>query len=106
MANNGVEEFVGQYLTFMKGCDFVKYNIPYKADLDCDKKQQNMGEADVVGVNIKENKLYICEVTAELQGMGKDNFDKYVADDVKNKFEKNKNYFSKKYPDYEKEYML
>ena len=70
MSANGIEEFVGQYLTFVKKCDFVKYNESYIANLECEKKQQNMGEVDVIGLNVKDKKLYFCEVTAELQGMG------------------------------------
>ena len=106
MSANGIEEFVGLYLSFIKGCDFVKFNQPYIAKLDCQNKQQNMGEVDVVGINIKEKKLYICEVTAEIQGMGESNFNKYTAEDATNKFNKNKNFFSNQYPDLTIEYML
>lgn len=106
MSANGIEEFVGQYLTFVKKCDFVKYNESYIANLECEKKQQNMGEVDVIGLNVKDKKLYVCEVTAELQGMGETNFNKYTVFGVKNKFEKNKNFFSTHYSDYQIEYML
>ncbi len=112
MSANGIEEFVGQYLTFVKNCDFVKYNEPYIAKIKCEEKRKNMGEADVIGININDKKLYICEVTAELQGMGDTNFQKYkkYEDDdenkSKNKFEKNKNVYSDKFKGFTVEYML
>jgi len=56
MQNPG-EEIIGEYLKIILGCDFVEYNL-YTPDIQ--------GEIDVVGINAKEEILYICEVATHL----------------------------------------
>lgn len=51
------EEFVASYLRHIKGCDFTQQNL-YTVDIQ--------GEIDVVGVNLKERKVYFCEVAIHL----------------------------------------
>ncbi len=51
------EELVASYLRHIKGCDFTQQNL-YTVD--------TQGEIDVVGVNLKERKVYFCEVAIHL----------------------------------------
>ena len=98
MQNIG-EEIVGQYLKMVCGCDFVEYNLT-NPDIQ--------GEIDVFGINIKERKVYICEVAIHLvTGL------QYVKNNqpqnaVKliNKFSKDIEYVKKYFPDFQHTVML
>ncbi|MCZ6803208.1 MAG: hypothetical protein O7D86_04550 [Proteobacteria bacterium] len=98
MQNPG-EEVVGEYLKIILGCVFVEYNL-YTPDIQ--------GEIDVVGINAKENIVYICEVATHLvtglqyvKNNQPDNVDRFAK-----KFRKNIEYASKYFADYEKHFML
>lgn len=56
MENLG-ERLVGDYLRYIKGCDFVDFNVYTK---------RTQGEIDVIGVNLTDRKAYICEVVTHL----------------------------------------
>jgi len=98
MQNLG-EEITGEYLKVIKGCEFIEYNL-YTPDVQ--------GEIDVVGIDVKNKKLYVCEVATHLitglqyvtQAMP-DNVDRFLK-----KFRKNIPYANKYFPDYEKHFML
>jgi len=97
MQNLG-EEITGEYLKHIKGCEFIEYN------LDTPDIQ---GEIDVVGINIKKNEVYICEVAIHTTGLG------YVTDkkdDTVNrfmkKFRKDIKYAKEYFADYEQHFML
>jgi hypothetical protein len=93
------EEVVMAYLQYIKGCEFMQSNL-YTPD--------TQGEIDVVGIDIDNKKLYICEVAIHLiTGL------QYVKDKKPNnvnklteKFEKDIEYANKYFPDYEKIIML
>lgn len=98
MQNIG-EEIAGEYLKFVKGCEFIEYNL-YTPDVQ--------GEIDVVGINIKDKSVYVCEVaihlTTGLQYVknGKpDNVNRFLS-----KFRKNMSYADKYFSDYTKHFML
>lgn len=98
MQNIG-EEVVGEYLKLVLGCDFVEYNL-YTPDVQ--------GEIDVVGINTKEKKLFICEVATHLitglqyvKNQQPDNIDRFCK-----KFRKNIEYANNYFPDYNKRFML
>lgn len=98
MQNPG-EEVVGEYLKIILGCDFVEYNL-YTPD--------TQGEIDVVGINSKDKKLYVCEVATHLitglqyvKNKRPDNVDRFVK-----KFKKNIEYAEKYFPGFEKHYMI
>jgi len=57
MENVG-ERIVGDYLRIKENCDFIDFNI-YTRD--------SQGEIDVVGVNNKIKKVFICEVAIHLK---------------------------------------
>lgn len=56
MTNIG-EQLVASYLQYIKGCEFIQTNL-YTVD--------SQGEIDVVGINLKENRVYIAEVAIHL----------------------------------------
>lgn len=100
MENIG-ETLVGDYLKVILGCDFVEYNL-YTPDVQ--------GEIDVVGINAKDKKIYICEVATHLvtglqyvcpKNKTPDNIGRFVK-----KFTKNINYANKYFSEYEKRFML
>ena len=51
------ERLAGDYLRFIKGCDFVDFNVYTK---------KSQGEIDVIGVNHGTRKAFICEVVTHL----------------------------------------
>lgn len=97
MQNIG-EEIAGEYLKFVKGCEFIEYNL-YTPDVQ--------GEIDVIGINIKKKALYVCEVAVHTGGLRytkngvSDNVDRFI-----HKFSRNIPYAEKYFPDYEKHFML
>jgi hypothetical protein len=100
MENIG-ESLVGDYLKVILGCDFVEFNL-YTPDVQ--------GEIDVVGINAKGKKIYICEVATHLvTGLmyvnQKEKTPENVVRFVK-KFTKNIEYADKYFADYEKVFML
>lgn len=56
MSNVG-EELVGAYLRYIHNCDYIEYNVKYTDDA---------GELDVLGIDIKNKKIYLCEVAIHL----------------------------------------
>jgi Holliday junction resolvase-like predicted endonuclease len=99
MQNIG-EEIAGEYLKIVKGCDFVQYNLHTPGI---------QGEIDVIGINIKEKSLYICEVAIHLvTGLQYVSSEK-KTDNVKRflkKFHKDIQYANKYFKDYQKHFML
>lgn len=100
MENIG-ETLVGDYLKVILGCDFVEYNL-YTPDVQ--------GEIDVVGINAKDKKIYICEVATHLvTGLMYVNPKEKCPDNVGRfvkKFTKNIDYANKYFSEYEKRFML
>jgi len=100
MTHNIGEEIVGTYLKVCKNCDFVEYNL---------YTQEVQGEIDVVGIDTKNKKVFICEVAIHLEtglqyvkDKRPDNYDRFVK-----KFEKNINYVNNHFDNsYEKTFML
>ena len=56
MANIG-EQLVASYLRYIRKCDFVQTNV-HTVD--------TQGEIDVLGINLKEKRVYLCEVAIHL----------------------------------------
>ena len=74
------EQFVSSYLQYIRGCDFIRTNLPTKSQ----------GEIDVVGLNLVEKQVYICEVAIHLTtGL------KYEKNNRPNNVEKLKGKFSR-----------
>jgi hypothetical protein len=98
MINVG-EQLVASYLRYIRRCDFIQTNL-YTVDAQ--------GEIDVVGINLKEKRVYVCEVAVHLTtGL------QYVRDKRPNnvqklteKFSRDIEYTRKYLSEYEPHYML
>lgn len=98
MINIG-EQLVSSYLRYIRGCEFIQTNL-YTVD--------SQGEIDVVGINLKEKKVYVAEVAIHLTtGL------QYVKDRRPNnvqklteKFSRDIEYANKYFKDYDKHFML
>ena len=51
------EQLVSSYLRYIRRCDFIQTNL-YTVEAH--------GEIDVVGINLKEKQVYVCEVAIHL----------------------------------------
>lgn len=98
MPNVG-ERLVGDYLRISKNCDFIDYNV-YTRDAQ--------GEIDVVGIDNKTRKVYICEVAIHLttglqytKNKRPDTCERLIA-----KFTKDIEYAERYFVGYEKEFTL
>lgn len=98
MINVG-EQLVASYLQYIRECEFTQTNL-YTVDVQ--------GEIDVVGIDLKRKKVYVCEVAIHLTtGL------QYVKDKRPNniqkmtdKFSRDIDYANKYFVDYEKHFML
>ena len=93
------EEICGEWLRHVKGCEFVQYNL---------KTTQVQGEIDVIGINLNERTVYVCEVALHLvtglqysKNRRPDNVPRLTA-----KFHKDISYTLSTFPDYKQVFML
>ena len=93
------EELVAAYLQHMLGCEFIQQNL-YTVD--------SQGEIDVVGLNLKTKRVYICEVAIHLTTGLQYTFAKRPNNVKKltEKFSRDIEYSRKYLPEYEAHYML
>ena len=93
------EEFVGEYLRQIRHCEFVQYNLQTTGE---------QGEIDVIGIDMSQRRLYVCEVAVHLvtglqyvKNKRPDNVARFVT-----KFGKDIRYARAALPDYEHIFML
>lgn len=93
------EELVAAYLQHIKGCEFTQQNL-YTPDVQ--------GEIDVVGIDLAQRALYVCEVAIHLvtglyyaKGGQPNNVEKLT-----DKFSRDIEYAKKYFPDYRQHFML
>jgi len=96
---NTGEELVSSYLQYILGCEFIQKNL-YTVD--------TQGEIDVVGINLKEQRVYLCEVAIHLitglqytKGTAPNNVQKLTE-----KLNRDIQYATKFFPKYKKHVML
>jgi len=58
------EYIVGAYLKIIKECAFIDYNVRAPGG-----GVEGLGEIDVLGLDFKKNKVYLCEVTTHIRGI-------------------------------------
>lgn len=97
--HNIAEEITGEWLRHIKGCNFVEYNV----------KGPQQTEIDVIGLQMSQKTIYVCEVAAHVQGLQYVNT-KTSSPNTTNKFiqkfKKDKNYVDEHFPHFKKIYML
>ena len=98
MMNVG-EELVASYLQYVMGCEFTSKNL-YTRD--------EQGEIDVVGVNLKDKSIYMCEVAIHLTTGLRYVKDKrpHTLEKLKDKFSRDIKFARSNYPDYKLSFML
>lgn len=94
------EYIVGAYLQLIIGCDVVDYNVrPPGGGL------QGLEEMDVIGLDLKNHRAYLCEVTTHIRGVLYK--DKHITvERIKKKYDRQKRYGSKYLENFECEYMF
>jgi hypothetical protein len=94
------EYIVGAYLQLIIGCDVVDYNVrPPGGGL------QGLEEMDVIGLDLKNHRAYICEVTTHIRGVLYK--DKHITvERIKKKYDRQKRYGSKYLENFKCEYMF
>ncbi len=93
------EQLVSSYLRYICGCEFIQTNL---------NTVEQHGEIDVVGINLKEKKVYVCEVAIHLTtGL------QYVKEKRPNniqklteKFSRDIEYATKHFSEYVRHFML
>ena len=94
------EYVVGAYLKIILKCDYVDYNVrPSAGGLE------GLGELDVVGIDLKNKKIYLCEVTTYLRGVLYNDY-KTTIKKIKEKYERQKSYAVKYLPKHFKKYYM
>ncbi|GAB6141144.1 hypothetical protein JCM14076_18730 [Methylosoma difficile] len=99
MVFNVGEQLVASYLRYIRHCDFIQTNL-YTVDVQ--------GEIDVVGINLKDKQVYICEVAIHLTTGLQYNKNGQLVNVPKltDKFSKNIDYANKYLSDYSHHFML
>ena len=73
MSTNIGEYIVGAYLKIILDCDVVDYNVrPPGGGLN------GLSELDVIGLNFKSDKAYLCEVTTHILGLNYSGIDNTI----------------------------
>ena len=99
MINVG-EQLVSSYLRYIRGCNFIETNV-YTG--------KSQGEIDVVGLNLAEQKVYICEVAIHIGGLQYVNFKNNQTDNVQkltDKFSRDIEYAREHLTEYDQHFML
>ena len=92
------EELVGEYLKLRRGCDFVQYNL---------RPVEGNAEIDVVGIDVKNKVLYVCEVAIHTAGLQYTANGKVVnVEKLTRKFDSDIEYARCYFPDHETKPML
>ncbi len=94
------EYIVGAYLQLILGCDVIDYNVrPPGGGLE------GLEEMDVIGLNLKLHRAYLCEVTTHIRGvLYKDN--RTTVERITKKHERQKRYGSKYLENFKCDYMF
>ena len=77
------EYIVGAYLKSVKQCDFVDYNVRIPGG-----GLKGLSELDVIGLDLKTNTAYLCEVTTHISGLLYTNNQKEYAEKMLGNFSK------------------
>lgn len=94
------EYIIGAWLKIVKKCDFVDYNVrPPTGGLE------GLGELDVVGLDLKNESVFVCEVVTHTYGMGYYDF-KTTMRKIKQKFLRQQKYAQKFLPAHFKKHFM
>jgi len=83
------EYIVGAYLKIIKECDFVDYNVKPRGG-----RLEGLNELDVIGINFKNNSVYLCEATTHITGLLIQDAET-TMNKIKQKHKRQKEYYKK-----------
>ena len=94
------EYFVGAYLQLKLDCDVIDYNVrPPGGGLE------GLEEMDVIGIDLKSHRAYLCEVTTHIRGLlYVDN--RTTVERITKKHERQKRYGAKFLKNFQCQYMF
>jgi hypothetical protein len=95
------ECFVGAYLQHFYECDIISYNV--KDNISRTKTSQN--EIDVIGISLKDKKVYLCEVKTHIGGYGPTGNNDRIKS-TRKQFNFMQDFANKKFNDYEVNIMF
>lgn len=88
MSSDIGEQIVGAYLKIINKCDIVTYGIRLPGG-----GIRGLGELDVVGFDLKNDTVYLCEVTTHIRGILYGNGNEDTIKRIKAKFKRQKRYY-------------
>ncbi len=94
------ESLVGSYLRLIKGCEIVTFNQRLS------KEPIQMGETDVLAIDLDTDTVYLCEVVTHIRGMRYGAGPKETLSRVRAKFKRLTEYGNRAFPTYTRVYML
>lgn len=94
------EYIVGAYLKSVKQCDFVDYNVRIPGG-----GLKGLSELDVIGLDLKTNTAYLCEVTTHIRGLLYTN-NQVTVEKIKKKHEVQKEYAEKMLGNFSKKIFM
>ena len=100
MAEEIGESLVGSYLRLIKGCEIVTYNQRLS------KEPNEMGETDVLAIDLDTKTVYLCEVVTHILGMLYGSGNEATLSRVRRKFQRLTEYGRRAFPTHERIYML
>jgi len=94
------EYIIGAYLKIILKCDYIDYNVrPSGSGLE------GLGELDVVGIDLKREEVYLCEVTTHLRGVLYNDY-KTTIRKIEEKYKRQKDYANKYLPKHFKRHFM
>lgn len=95
------EYIVGAYLKLKLNCDFVDYNVRAPGG-----GLQGLGELDVLGLDFRHKRAYLCEVTTHIRGVLYKN-NKETVRRITNKYQRLQRYARDRLPAFtDRHYMF
>lgn len=95
------EYIVGAYLKIIEECDFVDYNVRIQGG-----GHRGLNEIDVLGVNFKKKKAFVCEVTTHIRGVLYGSYEE-TYNKIKTKYKHQKEYANRYLTNFKtKEFMF
>ncbi len=94
------ESLVGSYLRLIRDCEIVTYNQRLS------REPSQMGETDVLAIDLETTTVYLCEVVTHIRGMLYGSGTEATVSRVRKKFQRLTEYGRRAFPEYQRIYML
>lgn len=95
------EYLVGAYLQHFCECDVIQYNVRRPGG-----KRVGQNELDVVGLNLKDRKAYLCEVATHICGLLYGRGNNQTIERIKLKMKVHRDFAADRLPDFKARFMF